>query len=168
MMNCLMMSEDRKGECQGNRYKCNLKDCPKFGTLGRPARDGNRRVKGCSDPTARGKRSRTKGLSKQRTARKRLGVAPSNKFGDGNEERWQDVLFANEVKAGKQIGAAVTAWLRIEAQVRSNEADFGSMRKPARAILMPEGWGSEGLVMIRLSTWEKLVRPAMTEYYEGQ
>jgi hypothetical protein len=32
---------------------------------------------------------------------------------------------------------------------------------------MPDDWGSEGLVMIRLSTWEELVRPAMHEYYEG-
>lgn len=163
----LMRIEERKGDCQGNRDKCKLPDCPKFGTLGRPSRDGSRRVKGCADPTARGKRSRTKGLNKQRVARKRLGVAPSHKFGDGNEEHWQDVLFANEVKAGKQIGAAVTAWLRIEAQVRSNEADYGSRRKPTRAILMPDDWGSEGLVMIRLSTWEELVRPAMHEYYEG-
>ena len=152
----MMMSEDRKGDCQGNKEKCKLADCPKFGTLGRPARDGNRRVKGCADPTARGKRSRTKGLSKQRTARKRLGVAPSNKFGD-----------ANEVKAGKQIGAAVTAWNRIEAQVRSNEADYGSRRKPTRAILMPDDWGKEGLVIVRLSTWEDLIRPAMQDFYEG-
>jgi hypothetical protein len=32
---------------------------------------------------------------------------------------------------------------------------------------MPDDWGKEGLVMIRLSTWEELVRPAMHEYYEG-
>jgi len=162
------MIEERKGDCQGNQDKCTLPDCPKFGTLGRPARDGNRRVKGCSDPVARGRRSRVKGLSKQRTARKRLGVAPSHKFGDGNEERWHDALFANEVKAGKQIQAAVTAWVRIEAQVRSNEADFGSIRKPARAVLMPDDWGNEGLVMMRLSAWEQLVKPAMNEYYGGQ
>jgi hypothetical protein len=167
MMKLLMMSDDRKGECEGNQDKCNLPACPKFGTLGRPSRDGFRRVKGCSDPAARGKRARTKGLSKQRTARKRLGVAPSNKFGDANEENWQDVLFANEVKAGKQIGAVVTAWGRIDAQVRSNESDYGSRRKPTRAILMPDDWGKEGLVMIKLSVWEELVRPAMTEYYDG-
>lgn len=160
-----MMIEERKGDCGGNQQKCVLPDCPKFGTLGRPARDGKRRVKGCGDPVARGKRSRVKGLSKQRTARKRLGVAPSHKFGDGNEERWQDVLFANEVKAGKQIRAAVTAWVRIEAQVRSNEADYGSIRKPCRAVLMPDDWGKEGLVMMRLSAWERLVKPAMSEYY---
>ena len=158
---------ERKGECQGNQAKCGIDGCPRFGTLGRPARDNQRRVRGCGDPVSRGKRSRTKGLSKQRTARKRLGVAPSNKFGDGNEENWQDQLFANEVKAGKQIQPAVTAWLRIEAQVKSNEADFGSRRKPARAVLMPDDWGNEGLVMMRLSAWEEIVAPAIAEYYEG-
>jgi hypothetical protein len=46
------MSEERKGECQGNQDKCNLDGCPKFGTLGVAGRDGKRRVKGCSDPAA--------------------------------------------------------------------------------------------------------------------
>lgn len=162
-----MMIDERKGECQGNREKCGANGCPLFGTLGRPSRDGLRRIRGCNDPTARGKRSRTKGLSKQRTARKRLGVAPSNKFGDANEENWQDTLFANEVKSGKQTGTVVTAWDRIDAQVRSNESDYGSRRKPTRAILMPDDWGKEGLVIIKLSTWQELVAPAMHEYYEG-
>jgi hypothetical protein len=158
--------DERKGECQGNSERCTLKErCPLYGTLGRESRDGKRRIKGCGDPVARGKRNRRAGLAKQRTARKRLGVAPSHKFGDANEENWQDEVFANEVKAGKQIQPAVTAWERIENQVRSNEADFGSRRKPARAVLMPEGWGNDGLVMMRLSTWESVVLPAMQEYY---
>lgn len=161
------LKQNNKGECEGNQEKCNAAGCPKFGTLGVVSHDGKRRIKGCSDPAARGKRSRRKGLTKQRTARKRLGVAPSSKFGDGNEENWKDALFANEVKAGKQIQPAVNAWLRIEAQVKSNEADFGSLRKPARAVLMPDDWGDEGLVMIRLSTWEEIVAPAIHEYYEG-
>jgi hypothetical protein len=104
-------------------------------------------------------------LSKQRTARKALGVAPSNKFGDANEENWKDPIFSNEVKAGKQIQPAVTAWLRIEAQVIANQSDFGSLRKPTRAVLMPDGW-SDGLVMVRLSTWSELVTPALQAYYE--
>lgn len=113
-----------------------------------------------------GARNRRKGLRKQREARKALGVAPSNKFGDANEERWGDHLFANEVKAGKQIGPAVTAWTRIEKQVRSNEPDVGGMHKPVRAVLMPDGWAKgEGIVMVRLSTWHELVLPALDECY---
>jgi hypothetical protein len=105
-------------------------------------------------------------LSKQRQARKALGVAPSHKFGDANEERWGDPLFANEVKAGKQIQPAVTAWLRIETQVMSNQISAGANRKPARAVLMPDDWGKEGLVIVRLSTWTDLVRPALEQFYD--
>jgi hypothetical protein len=32
---------------------------------------------------------------------------------------------------------------------------------------MPDDWGKEGLVMIRLSTWEELVAPAMQAFYES-
>jgi len=92
-------------------------------------------------------------------------VAPSNKFGDANEENWQGSFFANEVKAGKQIQAAVNAWLRIEAQILSNDVAVGSRHKPARAVLMPDDWGTEGLVMIRLSAWQEVVAPAMLGFY---
>jgi len=32
---------------------------------------------------------------------------------------------------------------------------------------MPDDWGKEGLVMMRLSAWEELVMPAMKAFYEG-
>jgi len=159
--------DERKGECGGNTEKCSVGgDCPIYGTLGREGRDGKRRVRGCGDAVARGRNNRRKGLAKQRTARKRLGVAPSNKFGDGNEENWQDPHFANEIKSGKQIQAAVNAWMRIEAQVLSNDTAIGSRHKPARAVLMPDNWGKEGIVMMRLSAWEEIVAPAMHDFYE--
>lgn len=116
--------------------------------------------------TMPGKRNRQKGLKKQREARKALGVAPSHKFGDANEENWSDAIFQNEVKSGAQVKPAVTAWLRIEAQMQSNQTAHGSLRKPCRAVLMPDGW-SDGLVMVRLSTWRDVIRPALDEYYEG-
>lgn len=143
-----------KGYCA-----CN---CGLFGTL-RKRPEGH--IRGCNCPKCRGKRNRQKGLAKQREARKALGVAPSHKFGDANEENWQDPLFANEVKSGAQIKAAVTAWTRIEAQVMSNQTAVGSQRKPCRAVLMPDGWGKEGLVMVRLSTWTELIAPAMQVVY---
>lgn len=135
---------------------------------------GGWRCKHGNDPCTRAKpcrpclgaRNRRKGLRRQREARKALGVAPSHKFGDANEENWGDALWANEVKAGKQIGPAVNAWSRIEQQVLSNEADHGSQRKPVRAVLMPDGWPSgEGLVVVRLSAWRELVRPALEAMY---
>lgn len=142
----------RKGECP-----CG---CDLFGNI-----TNGRHVRGCACKRCMGARNRRKGLNKQRTARKALGVKPSNKFGDANEENWQDSLFANEVKAGKQIQPAVTAWLKIEAQVLSNQSDFGSLRKPTRAVLMPDGW-SDGLVMVKLSVWAELVAPALEAYYD--
>ncbi len=140
----------RKGDCP-----CG---CGLFGNI-----TNQRHVRGCVCNRCRGARNRRKGLSKQRTARKQLGVGASHKFGDGNEERWQS-MFANEVKAGKQIQPAVTAWLRIEQQVLSNAPDFGNRRKPTRAVLMPDGW-SDGLVMVRLSVWAEIIAPALEAFY---
>lgn len=129
------------GDCEGNRDRCNAEGCPKYGSLGRAARDGGRRVKGCGDPVAIGRRNRRSGLEKQSKARKALGIAPQ-KFGDANEERWVDAYFANEVKAGRQVGPVLNWWLRVEAQVLSNEATHGpatagsrpATRSPASSI----------------------------------
>lgn len=145
-----MTDDARKGDCP-----CG---CDLYGNI-----TGGRHVRGCACKQCMGRRNRRKGLKKQRDARKALGVAPSHKFGDANEERWQS-MFANEVKAGAQIRPAVTAWLRIEEQVLSNEADFGGHRKPTRAVLMPDGW-SDGLVMVRLSVWADLITPALEAFY---
>jgi len=138
--------------------------CGLFGTV---RKNPAGHIRGCTCPKCRGQRNRRKGLTKQRQARKALGVAPSHKFGDANEENWGDAIFANEVKAGAQIKPAVTAWSRIEAQVLSNQTAIGSIKKPCRAILMPDDWGKEGLVMVRLSTWSELIRPALEEYYKS-
>jgi hypothetical protein len=126
-------------------------------------RDGRRRIRGCGDPVARGAANRRGGLKKQRQARKALGIPAT--FGAANEERWDDQLFANEVKSGAQIRPAFTAWMRIEAQVIANEPDHGGLRKPTRAVLMPDGFGGDGIVMVRLSTWQDVVRPALDQYY---
>ena len=139
-----MMIEDRKGECQGNRDKCNLKDCPKFGTLGRPARDGKRRIKGCSDPTARGKRNRSKGDSKARTARKRLGIGGAN---TRHEELWGGA-FRLEVKAGAQIEPIATRYRKAEQQSEQHRA-IGDIR-PFVLVAMPDGQ-KDGLCVVRLS-----------------
>lgn len=126
-------------------------------------KDGSRCVRGCKCARCRGANNRKKGLAKQNVARKALGV-PASKFGDSNEERWADSYFANETKAGAQVGPVANFWLRVEKQVRANEATFGDDRRPVRAVAMPDGW-SDGLVVVRLSTWRDLIGPALDEFY---
>lgn len=154
-----------KGECQGNQDRCALRvmgACPKFGALGREGRDGRRRVPGCGDPVAIGRRNRKGGLAKQRTAARALGVQ-TGKFVASNEESWGG-MFANEIKSGKQVGPVANWWRKVEAQVLANEADHGAIRKPVRAVAMPEGM-TDGLVVIRLSAWREHVTPALQEFY---
>jgi len=138
------------------------------GLYGTPRKNPEGHIRSCNCRRCLGQRNRRKGLNKQRAARKRLGAGPSTKFGDGNEENWSDRLFANEVKAGHQIRPATTAWTRIETQVLRNQAAIGAIRKPCRAVLMPDDWGTEGLVMVRLSTWEDLIRPALEQMYGAE
>jgi hypothetical protein len=143
---------NRKGECEGNQQKCNLDGCPKFGTLGRAARDGLRRVKGCSDPTARGKRNRSKGDSKARIARKKLGLAATGNAGTRHEEHWGG-MFRVEVKAGAQINAI---WTRFrDARTQSNASKALGDIRPFAMIAMPDGT-SEGIVLMSLDEFAEL------------
>lgn len=139
---------------------CGHAKCDKFGTLS--TRLGH--VRGCPCPRCRGKRNRKSGLARQSVARKALGIPP-NKFGDANEERWSDNMFANEVKSGKQCGPLETWFRKTEAQVLANRAEHGDRRLPARLVAMPEGWGDDGIVAMRLSAYESIVRPACDEFY---
>jgi len=130
------MSDDRKGDCDGRRDRCTLGDaCPKFGTLGRPARDGKRRVKGCGDPVARGRRNRAKGDSKARRARKMLGIAGAN---TRHEELWGGALRV-EMKAGAQVSPIVTRYRAAEQQSDAADGD------------------SDGLCVMRLSVLSDLL-----------
>lgn len=155
-----------KAHCECGHPECvdGMGNAGMFGALGRPDRNGRRHARGCPCPSCRGRRNRRSGLSKQREARKALGVAPQ-KYGDTHEERWADTQFANEVKSGKQCGPVANWWRRVEAQVLANEADHGDRRRPVRAVAMPEGWGSDGLVVVRLSTWRDQIGPALDEFY---
>ena len=108
------MTEERKGECQGRREKCTLgEQCPKFGTLGRPARDGARRIKGCGDPVARGKRNRAKGSDKPgHNVAGSVSVAQIRAIA---ESKMKD-LNANSVEAAMSIilGSAKSCGLEIK------------------------------------------------------
>jgi hypothetical protein len=145
------MADERKGECEGRRDKCTLGDqCPKFGTLGRPARDGARRIKGCGDPVARGKRNRAKGDSKARIARKRLGIGGAN---TRHEELW-GVALRLEVKAGSQISPVVTRYRLAEAQSEPHRAHGDN--RPFVLVCMPDG-ESDGIAVVRLSVLADLM-----------
>jgi hypothetical protein len=141
--------QPRKGECQGNQDKCNADGCPKFGTLGRAGRDGKRRIKGCGDPVARGKRNRAKGDSKARRARKQLGIGGAN---TRHEEHWGGDLRV-EVKAGAQVQPIFTKYLAAEVQSEQHRA-VGDPR-PFALVAMPDGI-TDGLVVMRLSSFAQL------------
>lgn len=146
-----------KGECQGNQDRCNADGCPLFGTLGKPGRDEKRRVRGCNDPVARGKRNRTKGDSKARNARKRLGlVGPLTR----HEEHWRGALLV-EVKAGAQVGPLATKFRLAKAQSDASRA-IGDSR-PFALVAMPDG-SSDGIIAFTLSDFQRAIVPLLEEY----
>lgn len=143
--------DTRKGECEGVRDRCTLGDaCPKFGLLGRESRDGKRRVKGCGDPVARGKRNRTKGDAKARNARRRLGLSGAN---TRHEEHWRGALRV-EIKAGAQVSPIATRFDAARAQ--SDEARAIGDVRPFAMIAMPDG-RSDGIVLMSLSDFSDLL-----------
>lgn len=142
--------EQRKGDCQGNKDKCSAAGCPLYGNLGKVNRDGNRRIKGCGDPTARGKRNRSKGDSKARKARKTLGIGGVN---SRHEELWGGDIRV-EVKAGAQVKPLATRYFLAEEQSEQHRP-MGDTR-PFALIAMPDGM-SDGLVVMRLSAFAQLI-----------
>ena len=153
------MADERKGECQGNADRCTLGDgCPKFGLLLRESRDGKRRIKGCGDPVARGKRNRAKGDSKARRARKMLGIAGAN---TRHEELWGGALRV-EMKAGAQIEPIATRFRAAYAQSQASRS-VGDIR-PFVLVAMPDG-ESDGLAVMRLSVLSDLL--AIIREYEN-
>lgn len=142
--------EQRKGDCQGNKDKCSAAGCPLYGNLGKVNRDGSRRIKGCGDPTARGKRNRSKGDSKARKARKALGIGGVN---SRHEELWGGDIRV-EVKAGAQVKPLATRYFLAEQQSEAARP-MGDVR-PFALIAMPDGM-SDGLVVMRLSAFAQLL-----------
>ena len=145
--------DERKGECQGIGEKCGLPSCPLYGLLGRVGRDGNRRVRGCNDPAARGKRNRTKGDSKARAARKKLGLSATGKAGSRHEEHWGG-MFRVEVKAGAQVGPIATRFNQARLQSLAAKS-LGDLR-PFCMLAMPDGT-RDGIVLMSLSEFADLV-----------
>ena len=143
------MTDERKGECQGNQDKCGAIGCPLFGTLGRPDRKNVRRIRGCADPAARGRRNRTKGDAKARRARKKLGLGGHL---TRHEENWGG-YFRTEVKAGLQVGPIATRFQTAKAQSDAAKA-LGDIR-PFIMVAMPDGT-TDGIVLMSLSEFSEL------------
>lgn len=140
--------KDNKGDCEGNQDRCNAEQCPIFGTLTKASRDGNRRVRGCGDPVARGRRNKRKGQRKQAAAVTALGM-PRSSIHPGHEEFLGGTIRV-EVKAGAQVGPVATRFLAAEAQSDASKA-IGDHR-PFAFVAMPDLWSKgEGLVVVKLS-----------------
>jgi hypothetical protein len=141
--------DTRKGDCEGNRDKCTNAGCPLFGSLGREDRHGSRRVRNCGDPSARGKRNRTKGDAKARRARKKLGLGGHL---TRHEENWGG-RFRTEIKAGAQVGPIHTRFQAAKAQSDAAKS-LGDIR-PFVMVAMPDGT-SEGIVLMTLTEFAEI------------
>lgn len=116
---------------------------------------GDKHPRGCPCRPCMGRRNRRGGLRKQREARKALGVPNARNASQlSNEENWR-ATFRVEVKSGSQVGPVATRFLLAEQQSDANKST-GDPR-PFLFVAMPKGWGSEGLVVLRLSEWRKHV-----------
>lgn len=122
-----------KGECG-----CG---CGMFGTL-RKAPAGH--VRGCDCKRCQGKRNRTKGDSKARTARKALGISGAM---SRHEEHWGGRCRV-EMKAGAQVGPIATRFDAARAQ--SEAARPHGDNRPFMMVAMPDG-RKDGIVLMALS-----------------
>lgn len=127
----------------------------------RPWRDGVICVKrGCSCKRCLGKRSRAKGDSRARQARKAMAIPGAN---SRHEEHWAGGV-RTEMKAGAQVKPAVTAYLRMEAQ-SEQERPVGDNR-PFVGVALPDG-SKDGVVMFRLSKLNETIAALYEQLYEG-
>lgn len=132
-MTALPLPGPEKGECEGNQERCSLSGCPKFAGLLKPSRDGKRRVRGCGDPVARGKRNRAKGDRRALQARKVLGIAGVN---SRHEEVWGGTVLTEE-KAGRIAKPVQTAYENSRRQSDASRS-IGDTR-PFVAGFCPDG-----------------------------
>lgn len=136
-----------RGDCDGNQDKCNADGCPIFGRLlVRKFSDDRVRVKGCGDPSARGRRNKTKGQRKQAKAVTLLGI-PRSALHPGHEEFLGGAVLT-EVKAGGQVSPVATQYRKAREQSDRNRA-IGDVR-PFVFIAMPDG-ETDGIAAVRLS-----------------
>jgi len=137
-----------KLEKQTREWKCKHKDGPQEGcTKQTPCR------------TCLNRRSRARGMAKQREARKQLEAltgAQAARFAGqlGNEESWHGLPLRVEVKSGAQCGPVWTRFAAAEAQSKQNHAVGDT--KPFVYVAMGQRT-SDGLVVFRLSEAARVV-----------
>lgn len=111
-----------------------------------------------------GRRNRRKGQVAQRMARKVTGVPQTQFHGQlANEENYRDPHFRWECKAGAQAGPVGTRFTASEGQADGNKA-IGDFR-PFAAQFVPPGWAGDCIVAMRGSVFNRVVRPALDEYW---
>lgn len=108
-----------------------------------------------------GRRNRRKGKRKQTAAARAAGVPTARFHGqNADEENWR-ACFRAEVKSGKQVQSLAARFLAAEKQSDGSRA-VGDNR-PFLFVAMPDGWGSEGVVTLRLSSWREWIVPLLEE-----
>jgi hypothetical protein len=100
------------------------------------------------------KRSRTKGDSKARRARKKLGLSATGNAGTRHEEDVGRLDFRVEVKSGAQVGPIATRFNQARLQSEASKS-LGDIR-PFAMIAMPDG-SSDGIVLMTLDEFAELV-----------
>lgn len=114
-----------------------------------------------SPNSRRGRLNRQKGKRKQAAARRVFEdvyqVTASWHGKKGNEETWDHITAARlEVKAGKQVGPIATRFLAAEKQSEAARATGDT--RPFVMVAMPDDWGTEGLLLVRLSVFRELMQ----------
>lgn len=152
------MFKANKGPCEGNQDRCSLgrgdePTCPLWGTLGKAGRDGARRVRGCGDPVASGKRSRSKGDREERKAARLLGATGANT----RHEEHRGGPLRYESKAGAQVGPI---WTRFQsARAQSEQSRSIGDHRPFVMVAAPDGT-PEQLLIVSSKDWPQVVAAA--------
>jgi hypothetical protein len=144
-------------------FKDGQVECPcGCGAWGMPLRNGHpRRCDRAACQSCRNRNNRNKGSRKQRQARKLAGVPDARHAAAlSHEELWRGE-FRIEVKAGAQVGPMASRFLRMEAQAAAAKA-HGDPR-PFLAVAMPDGWGNDGLFLLRASVWKRHIDPLIED-----
>lgn len=103
--------------------------------------------------SCRNRRNRRKGRDKQRVGVKLIEHAFDLSFGDFRGQRAHEELMRGpiriEAKSGAQTKPAATRYLKSEQQSEA-QRPTGDLR-PFAEVLMPPGWGNDGIFSCRLS-----------------